>query len=164
MRRAQLIPCSAIILEIASSLRGLAGFSPFIISTILSRTLADDISPFPAELVNLLLKKYFQQTFDQVANGQVDTWDTQLQYLLWQKKQLVATSSNNLIKNIGWADGTHAEKKDHNHDLPTGEIKFPMDHPENFERDIKADQIIEQKSYRITKLSYAKNCFKKLIQ
>ena len=113
---------------------------------------------------DVLIKKYFQQMFDQVANGQVDTWDTQLQYLLWQKKQWVATSSNNLIKNIGWAEGTHAQKKDHNHDLPTGEIKFPLDHPENFERDIKADQIIEQKSYRITKLSYVKSCLKKLIQ
>ena len=113
---------------------------------------------------DVLINKYFQQTFDQVANGQVDTWDTQLQYLLWQKKQLVATSSNNLIKNIGWAEGTHAQKKDHNHDIPTSEIKFPLDHPENFERDIKADQIIEQKSYRITKLSYLKSCLKKLIQ
>ena len=55
-------------------------------------------------------------------------------------------------------------KKDHNHDLPTGEIKFPLDHPENLERETKADQIIEQKSYRITKLSYVKNCLKKLIQ
>ena len=112
----------------------------------------------------VLLKKYFQQMFDQVANGEVDTWDTQLQHLLWQKKQLVATSSNNLIKNLGWVEGAHAKKKDHNHDLPTGKIKFPLDHPENLERETKADQIIEQKSYRITKLSYMKNCLKKLIQ
>ena len=43
-------------------------------------------------------------------------------------------------------------------------MKFPMDHPKIIDREIKADKIIEQKSYRITKLSYLKNCFKKLIQ
>jgi len=47
---------------------------------------------------------------------------------------------------------------------PTGEIKFPLDHPEILEREKTADQVIEQKSYKITKLSYVKNCLKKLIQ
>lgn len=113
---------------------------------------------------DVLSVKYWQEKFDEVASEKINTWDIQLQYLLWQKKQCVATSSNNLIKNIGWAESTHAQKKDHNHNLPTGEIKFPLDHPEILEREKTADQIIEQKSYKITKLSYVKNCLKKLIQ
>ena len=113
---------------------------------------------------DVLIKKYWKEKFDEVANDKIDTWDIQLQYLLWVKKQWVATSSINLIKNIGWSEGTHVQKKDHNHDLPTGEIEFPLDHPKIIDREIKADQIIEQKSYRITKLSYVKNCMKKLIQ
>ena len=112
----------------------------------------------------IILKNYWQNIFEEVRSGKIDTWDTQLQYLLWLKKQWVATSSINLIKNIGWSEGTHVQKKDHNHDLPTGEMEFPLDHPKIIDREIKADQIIEQKSYRITKLSYLKNCFKKLIQ
>ena len=112
----------------------------------------------------IILKNYWQNIFEEVRSGKIDTWDTQLQYLLWLKKQWVATSSINLIKNIGWSEGTHVQKKDHNHDLPTGEIEFPLDHPKIIDREIKADQVIEQKSYRITKLSYLKNCFKKLIQ
>ena len=112
----------------------------------------------------IILKNYWQNIFEEVRSGKIDTWDTQLQYLLWLKKQWVATSSINLIKNIGWSEGTHVQKKDHNHDLPTGEMEFPLDHPKIIDREIKADQNIEQKSYRITKLSYLKNCFKKLIQ
>ena len=112
---------------------------------------------------DVLLKNYFQQMFDQVANGEIDTWDTQLQYLLWQKKQRVVVSSKNLIQNIGWIQGAHAQKKDHNHELPTSEIEFPLTSPEIVERDVKADLIIERKSYQITKRSYLKSQIKKLV-
>ena len=112
---------------------------------------------------DMLLKKYFQQMFDQVANGKIDTWDTQLQYLLWQKKQGVIVSSSNLIQNIGWAQGAHAQTKDHNHELPTSEIEFPLTSPEVVERDVKADLIIERKSYQITKRSYLKSQLRKLV-
>ena len=112
---------------------------------------------------DVLLKKYFQQMFDKVANGEIDTWDTQLQYLLWQKKQRVIVSSNNLIQNIGWIQGAHAQKKDHNHELPTSEIEFPLTSPEIVERDVKADRIIERKSYQITKRSYLKSQLRKLV-
>ena len=111
---------------------------------------------------DVLLKNYFQQMFNQVANGEIDTWDTQLQYLLWQKKQRVIVSSNNLIKNIGWIQGAHAQKKDHNHELPTSEIEFPLTSPKIVERDVKADRIIERKSYQITKRSYLKSQLRKL--
>ena len=112
---------------------------------------------------DVLLKKYFQQMFDQVANGEIDTWDTQLQYLLWQKKQRVVVSSKNLIQNIGWTRGAHAQTKDHNHELPTSEIEFPLTSPEIVERDVKADRIIERKSYQITKRSYLKSQLRKLV-
>ena len=112
---------------------------------------------------DVLLKKYFQQMFDRVANSEIDTWDTQLQYLLWQKKQRVIVSSNNLIQNIGWIQGAHAQKKDHNHELPTSEIEFPLTSPEIVERDVKADRIIERKSYQITKRSYLKSQLRKLV-
>ena len=112
---------------------------------------------------DVLLKNYFQQMFDQVANGEIDTWDTQLQYLLWQKKQRVVVSSKNLIQNIGWRQGAHAQTKDHNHELPTSEIEFPLTSPKIVERDVKADRIIERKSYQITKRSYLKSQLRKLV-
>jgi len=83
--------------------------------------------------------------------------------LLWQKKQRVIVSSNNLIQNIGWIQGAHAQKKDHNHELPTSEIEFPLTSPEIVERDVKADLIIERKSYQITKRSYLKSQLRKLV-
>ncbi len=112
---------------------------------------------------DVLLKNYFQQMFDQVANGEIDTWDTQLQYLLWQKKQRVVVSSKNLIQNIGWTQGAHSQTKDHNHELPTSEIEFPLTSPKIVERDVKADRIIERKSYQITKRSYLKSQLRKLV-
>ena len=130
------------------------------------KNLIENNNTWQSEMFNhkdVLLKKYFQQMFDLVANGEIDTWDTQLQYLLWHKKQKVVVSSKNLIKNIGWIQGTHAQNKDHNHELPTSEIEFPLTSPEILERDIKADKEIELKSYQITKLSYLKSQLRKLV-
>ena len=53
------------------------------------KNLIENNNTWQSEMFNhkdVLLKNYFQQMFDQVANGEIDTWDTQLQYLLWQKK------------------------------------------------------------------------------
>ena len=130
------------------------------------KNLIENNNTWQSEMFNhkdVLLKKYFQQMFDLVANGEIDTWDTQLQYLLWQKKQRVVVSSKNLIQNIGWTQGAHAKKKDHNHELPTSEIEFPLTSPEFVERDVKADKEIELKSYQITKRSYLKSQLRKLV-
>ena len=112
---------------------------------------------------DFLLKRYFQNMFDQVAHGKIDTWDTQLQYLLWQKKQQVIIPSKNLIRNIGWHKGAHSQQKDHNHELPTSEIKFPLTTPNTFQRDERADKEIELKSYKITKMSYLRSQIRKLV-
>jgi len=47
--------------------------------------------------------------------------------------------------------------------LPTSEIEFPLTSPEIVERDVKADRIIELKSYQITKRSYLKSQLRKLV-
>ena len=99
-----------------------------------------------------------------MANGEIDTWDTQLQYLLWQKNQRVVVSSKNLIQNIGWTSGTHAKNMDHNHNLPTSEINFPLLHPKNLKRDAIADRMIVRKSYRITLFSFLKTLLRKIIR
>ena len=113
---------------------------------------------------DFLLKKYWQEIFDKVSNEKINTWDIQLQYLLWGKKQNVLIPSKNLIKNIGWKKGTHSRNKDHNHDLSISEIHFPIDHPEILNRDIVADKFIEKKSYRITKFAFLKKFLKKLLK
>jgi len=111
----------------------------------------------------VLPKEYFQKAFEEVANGEIDTWDTQFQYLLWQKKQMVVVPSKNMIKNIGWRQGAHTHFKDHDHELRTSEIQFPLTRPETEDRDLKADRIIERKSYRITILSFLKKQLRKLV-
>ena len=105
---------------------------------------------------DFLLKKYWQEMFKEVACERINTWDVQLQYLLWKKKQYVLVPTKNLIKNIGWSNGAHSQNKDHNHDIHTSEIGFPLDHLEILIRDTLADKFIEKKSYRITKFAFLK--------
>ena len=113
---------------------------------------------------DIILKFFWQDMFEEVAEGKIDTWDTQLQFLLWQKRQQVVVSSTNLVKNIGWAHGAHTLKKDHNHELATSEINFPLKRPKIVERDIRADKVIEKISYRITIFSFLKKLLRKMIR
>ena len=113
---------------------------------------------------DIFLKRYWQDMFEEVGSGKIDTWDIQLQYLLWQKKQQVIVSSKNLVQNIGWAQGAHPLTKDHNHELATSEINFPLTTPDMTERDTRADQVIEKISYQITILSFLKKLLRKMIR
>ena len=113
---------------------------------------------------DIFLKRYWQDMFEEVGSGKIDTWDIQLQYLLWQKKQQVIVSSKNLVQNIGWAQGAHPLTKDHNHELATSEINFPLTGPEMRERDTRADQVIEKISYQITIFSFLKKLLRKMIR
>ena len=113
---------------------------------------------------DIFLKRYWQDMFEEVGSGKIDTWDIQLQYLLWQKKQQVIVSSKNLVQNIGWAQGAHPLTKDHNHELATSEINFPLTTPEMTERDTRADQVIEKISYQITIFSFLKKLLRKMIR
>ena len=113
---------------------------------------------------DIFLKRYWQDMFEEVGSGKIDTWDIQLQYLLWQKKQQVIVSSKNLVQNIGWAQGAHPLTKDHNHELATSEINFPLTTLEMTERDTRADQVIEKISYQITIFSFLKKLLRKMIR
>ena len=113
---------------------------------------------------DIFLKRYWQDMFEEVGSGKIDTWDIQLQYLLWQKKQQVIVSSKNLVQNIGWAQGAHPLTKDNNHELATSEINFPLTTPDMTERDTRADQVIEKISYQITIFSFLKKLLRKMIR
>ena len=113
---------------------------------------------------DIFLKRYWQDMFEEVGSGKIDTWDIQLQYLLWQKKQQVIVSSKNLVQNIGWTQGAHTLTKDHNHELATSEINFPLTTPDMTERDTRADQVIEKISYQITIFSFLKKLLRKMIR
>ena len=113
---------------------------------------------------DIFLKRYWQDMFEEVGSGKIDTWDIQLQYLLWQKKQQVIVSSKNLVQNIGWTQGAHPLTKDNNHELATSEINFPLTTPDMTERDTRADQVIEKISYQITIFSFLKKLLRKMIR
>lgn len=55
---------------------------------------------------------YWQAYFAAIRNG-LDTWDIQLNYMMFRKKGIAAISSSNLVRNIGFAPGaTHTKDPD----------------------------------------------------
>lgn len=54
------------------------------------------------------MAKIHKKIFDSVHNGEVDTWDYQLSYLLWSTSRLAIAPRFNLIENIGFGrEATH---------------------------------------------------------
>jgi hypothetical protein len=76
-------------------------------------------------------RKYLKLAFDAVANGKLNTWDFQFNFLLQQTRQDFLHPHVNLITNIGFETGaTHtSDAKDPNATLPRGEVTFPLDGP-----------------------------------
>lgn len=54
---------------------------------------------------------YWRETFRKVNKNQVDTWDYQWVYSIWNQNGLCINSKYNLIKNIGIGSGTHTTGK-----------------------------------------------------
>ncbi len=85
-------------------------------------------------------RKYFEKKFSQTYNNEIDTWDYQWQYCIWENNGLIVTPNKNLIKNIGFGhDATHTNNL--NHKLANmvyenlGEIKYVSEIKQNLEAD-----------------------------
>ena len=77
----------------------------------------------------LLFKDFWNNIFDDVYNGKIDTWDYQMNFHIWNKSGLCCTPSKNLVTNVGFgADATHT--KENNVALRQRfEFTFPLIHP-----------------------------------
>jgi hypothetical protein len=68
-------------------------------------------------------KEYWIKIFDDVANGDIDTWDYQWNYTCWQQSSMNIMPSINLISNIGFrSDATHTMGDSAWAHMPVGEI------------------------------------------
>ena len=98
-----------------------------------------DLKDWPSEEVAADLRKwlsskhsiwYWFQNFNDIKKG-FDTWDFQLNFMLYKQKGLAAISATNLVKNIGFtSEATHTSNhKDIRQFLPVipapKELKFP---------------------------------------
>ncbi|MGC9151225.1 MAG: nucleotide-diphospho-sugar transferase [Microbacter sp.] len=83
---------------------------------------------------------YWGQTYQWIKNKQVDTWDYQLMYMIWQEKGLIIQPNVNLISNIGFGEqAIHC--KDEFSTLANNTTKniLPLKHPAKIKRSYKAD-------------------------
>ena len=89
-----------------------------------------DVSHF-----NKITKAFWTKIFNQVYNGQIDTWDYQWLATLWQHQGLAVIPAHNMVQNIGFGVGaTHTTNlKDSNARLTAHEIMWPLRHPANIE-------------------------------
>lgn len=84
--------------------------------------------------------QYWSSVFDQVHQGQIDTWDFSWAYALWKQNGLAILPEQNLVTNLGFGDSaTHtidAHSKLAN--LPSHRIDHIV-HPTDIQRNVAAD-------------------------
>ncbi len=98
-------------------------------------------------------KKIWENCFDNVYNGAVDTWDAQVTFMFLCQNALAIFPCKNLITNIGFGrDATHTNKYHESAFLPPHEIEFPLNHPRTVSRDSKNDTIRMKREYSSSKL------------
>jgi hypothetical protein len=74
---------------------------------------------------------WWQDVFDRVSNGKIDTWDYQWQYVLQKCGGLSVVPTKNLVSNIGFGpEATHTiEYRKDLADAATSSLHFPLVHP-----------------------------------
>ncbi|MFC1785298.1 nucleotide-diphospho-sugar transferase [Candidatus Neomarinimicrobiota bacterium] len=111
---------------------------------------------------NESVKNYWNNTFQKTADGQIDTWDYQLAYLLLSNNAKCIVPKKNMISNIGFgANATHttitnsisANHKRH-------ELNFPLKHPERTEINNKLNRLYEK--YILINKSLIQRIFQKI--
>lgn len=105
------------------------------------------------------VRDYWMPLLIEVAAGRIDTWDYQWMYALWRHDGLSCMPRVNLISNIGFGAGathtTSAEGKLAN--LPAGELRQPLTHPDQLQRSVMADAWTEEQIFEIS----ARNAFRR---
>lgn len=90
---------------------------------------------------NKIERRYWEDIFDRVYLGKIDTWDYQLLASVWYKNGLAIIPNVNLVSNIGFGyNATHTKDiNDQYSKLPTMGLSHII-HPKKFIMDIEADK------------------------
>ncbi len=101
-----------------------------------------DMKKWPEAKSNKILDGIFEdeaeknrqiKIFEKVYAGEIDTWDSQWVFTCIKNKGFSIVPNKNLISNIGFDKrATHTTNESNLANIPTGEILFPMKHPEYF--------------------------------
>jgi hypothetical protein len=85
--------------------------------------------------------EHWQEIFDRVALGEIDTWDYQWALACWMNHGLTCLPAVNLVSNMGFGPtATHTrDVKSCLANIPAQEMTFPLIHPKVIIRDVDAD-------------------------
>lgn len=108
-----------------------------------------------------VFKNYWISIFEKTANKEIDTWDYQWQFVIWNESGLIATPVVNLISNIGFGkEATHTIGSSPLSKMETTEMGTII-HPQNIRVNKKADRYVSDTVFKIKRNS-PQNLFKKI--
>jgi len=116
-------------------------------------------------LGNSTSENEWKKNFDNVYEGKIDTWDYQWVFSCWVNGGLSVVPLINMITNIGHDERATHTKNSHNplSNLPTQDMKFPLNHPPSISHDIDIDQVEYQiSSHRLNFLRILRKLYRKL--
>lgn len=98
-----------------------------------------------------IFKKYWIPTFEKVFNKEIDTWDYQWTFSIWNNQGIVVSPNVNLVSNLGFGiNATHTKGSSPFEKLPTQDISNVV-HPEGVKSNKEADRYISDYCFKIVK-------------
>lgn len=103
-------------------------------------TTARDKSAYLDQFTDPSERAFWEETWDRVAAGKIDTWDYQWAFACMARRGLSIMPSTNLISNMGFGEGAlHTTSESELANLPVAEVGFPLRHPGSLATDAEAD-------------------------
>lgn len=97
--------------------------------------------------------RYWENIFDLVSAGKMDTWDFQWTFTCWSQGGLCVVPNVNLITNIGFdAEATESKKLSPLANVPALAAQFPLQHPPFVVRDRRRDQRVQDAIFQFPTL------------
>jgi hypothetical protein len=107
-------------------------------------------------------EKFWTENFQQVYEGNIDTWDYQWTYACWSQGAMSILPDSNLVSNIGFGvDATHTKGVSSIANMPTKDI-WEIKDPPFLVRHEEADHYTKDKSYKIKQPTSLENILKKI--
>jgi hypothetical protein len=99
--------------------------------------------------IRTVFKNYWFAILEDVANKEIDTWDYQLLFTIWNNSGVTIVPNVNLISNIGFGkDATHTIGESSFANMETQDIGH-ISHPKSIKVDKEADRYASDKVFNI---------------
>jgi hypothetical protein len=77
---------------------------------------------------------YWRRHLDAVHRGKIDTWDYQVNFMVWAQRMMTVMPQKNLVRNIGFGtDATHTTEPSKFADMRAEQLDFPLRHPSSYD-------------------------------